>query len=73
MFEGVLEPIGRVACASGASPAARWRGCGSATRLRRDLELNASGVALAIDLLDRIASLESRLAALSAMHPVRAS
>ena len=33
-----------------------------AARLTRDLELNAPGVALALDLLDRIAELESRLA-----------
>jgi hypothetical protein len=30
--------------------------------LRRDLDVNTSGVALALDLLDRIAELESRLA-----------
>jgi chaperone modulatory protein CbpM len=60
VFEGVLEPIGQ--------SRAEWRFAGSslarvrlATRLSRDLELNASGVALAIDLLERIASLESRL------------
>jgi hypothetical protein len=33
-----------------------------ATRLMRDLELNAPGVALALDLLERIAELESRRA-----------
>jgi chaperone modulatory protein CbpM len=33
-----------------------------AARLARDLELNTPGVALALDLLDRIAELESRLA-----------
>ncbi|MEO6896298.1 MAG: chaperone modulator CbpM [Caldimonas sp.] len=60
VLEGVLEPIGR--------SRAEWRFAGSsltrvrlASRLSRDLELNASGVALAIDLLERIASLESRL------------
>ena len=60
VFEGVLEPIGRTR--------AEWRFAGRslarvrlASRLSRDLELNASGVALAIDLLERIASLESRL------------
>jgi chaperone modulatory protein CbpM len=60
VFEGVLEPSGR------SRP--EWRFGGSslarvrlASRLARDLELNASGVALAIELLDRIAALESRL------------
>ncbi len=60
VLEGVLEPIGRTR--------PEWRFAGSslarvrlASRLARDLELNASGVALAIDLLERIASLESRL------------
>lgn len=60
VLEGVLEPIGR------SRP--EWRFGGSslarvrlASRLTRDLELNASGVALAIELLERIASLESRL------------
>jgi len=32
-----------------------------ATRLMQDLEINSAGVALALDLLDRIAELESRL------------
>jgi chaperone modulatory protein CbpM len=32
-----------------------------ATRLMQDLEINTAGVALALDLLDRIAELESRL------------
>jgi chaperone modulatory protein CbpM len=60
VHEGVLEPIG----------AARegWRFHGDAlarmrlaTRLMHDLEINSAGVALALDLLDRIAELESRL------------
>ena len=58
--EGVLQP-------SGASPEA-WRFHGDslarmrlATRLMQDLEINVAGVALALDLLDRIAELESRL------------
>jgi chaperone modulatory protein CbpM len=60
VLEGVLEPSGR-------SPQ-EWRFGGAslarvrlASRLARDLELNASGVALAIDLLERIDALESRL------------
>jgi chaperone modulatory protein CbpM len=57
VFEGVLQP-------SGASRA-EWRFGGDslarirlATRLMRDLEVNAAGVALALDLLDRITELE---------------
>lgn len=60
VHEGVLQP-------SGPSPEA-WRFGGEslarmrvATRLMHDLEVNAAGVALALDLLDRIAELESRL------------
>src|SRR5947209_14348068 len=58
--EGVLEPIGD-------SPAA-WRFAGqslrrarTAVRLARDLGLNTPGVALALDLLEEIASLRARL------------
>lgn len=58
--EGVLEPIGE-------SPQ-EWRFTGTslhrtrvATRLARDFELNTSGVALALDLLDEIESLRARL------------
>ena len=58
--EGVLQPIGE--------SRAGWRFAGDslprmrlATRLMHDLEINPAGVALALDLLDRIAELESRL------------
>ncbi len=58
--EGVLQP-------SGASRE-HWRFSGRALsrvrvamRLTRDLELNASGVALALDLLDEIEALEAQL------------
>jgi chaperone modulatory protein CbpM len=58
--EGVLQPIGT-------SPE-QWRFSGRslsrvrvAMRLARDLELNASGVALALDLLDEIEALEAQL------------
>lgn len=58
--EGVLQP-------SGETPQG-WRFRGEAltrmrlaTRLMHDLEINTAGVALALDLLDRIAELESRL------------
>jgi len=58
--EGVLQPRGETR--------AGWRFHGDslarmrlATRLMQDLEINSAGVALALDLLDRIAELESRL------------
>ena len=60
VFEGVLEPVGE-------SPH-DWRFSGDslrrarlALRLSRDLEINPSGVALALDLLDEIAALRARL------------
>lgn len=58
--EGVLEPAGRCL--------ANWRFPGSilrrvriAARLQRDLEINLSGVALILDLLDEIETLRKRL------------
>ena len=58
--EGVLQPSGET-CEG-------WRFGGNslawmrlATRLMQDLEINSAGVALALDLFDRIAELESRL------------
>ena len=61
VIEGVLQPRGesRDSWRFGGNALARIR---LATRLRRDLDVNTSGVALALDLLDRIAELESRLA-----------
>lgn len=60
VVEGVVQPQGN-------SPA-EWRFTGAAlrrvrvaSRLSRDLEISASGVALVVDLLDRIAALEARL------------
>lgn len=60
VFEGVLEPAGQ-------SPP-DWRFSGEslrrarmACRLTHDLEINAPGVALALDLLDEIAALRARL------------
>ncbi|MEP6739066.1 MAG: chaperone modulator CbpM [Caldimonas sp.] len=60
VFEGVLQPIGesRAEWRFGGEVLARMR---VATHLTRDLELNAPGVALALELLDRIAALEARL------------
>ena len=58
--EGVLQPIG--------ASSDEWRFAGSslrrvrvAMRLTRDLDLNAPGVALALDLLDEIEQLEAVL------------
>ena len=58
--EGVLQPSGdtREAWRFRGDSLARMR---LATRLMQDLEINSAGVALALDLLDRIAELESRL------------
>jgi chaperone modulatory protein CbpM len=60
VFEGVLEPIGETP--------KDWRFTGQSLRrarlalsLTRDLEVNAPGVALALDLLDEIAQLQARL------------
>lgn len=59
--EGVLEPQGEAP--------ADWRFAGTAlrrarraVRLARDLEINAPGVALALELLDEIRRLEAALA-----------
>ena len=61
VIEGVLQP-------SAGSSRAEWRFGGAALRrmhtaerLQRDLEINESGVAVALALLDRIAALEARL------------
>lgn len=60
VVEGVLEPVG-------AAPQA-WRFAGASLRrtrvamtLTRDLEINPSGVALALDLMDEIEALKGRL------------
>lgn len=60
VIEGVLDPVGQ-------SPQ-YWRFGGDslrrtrlALRLFRDLQINPSGVALALDLLDEIAMLRTRL------------
>ena len=60
VLEGVLEPVGQGPhdwCFAGSA----LRRARLATRLARDLEVNAAGVALALDLLDEIAELRSRL------------
>lgn len=60
VVEGILEPIGYAPH--------EWRFTGQslrrarvAVRLTRDLEVNASGVALALDLLDEISALQAQL------------
>ena len=60
VVEGVLDPIGgspKEWLFSGES----LRRARMALRLSRDLEINPSGVALALDLLDEIAALRRRL------------
>ena len=61
VVEGVLQPRGesRESWRFGGDSLARIR---LATRLARDLDINTPGVALALDLLERIAELEARLA-----------
>lgn len=64
VFEGVLEPVGQ--------QPQEWRFSGAALRrarlaqrLTQDLEVNTPGVALALDLLDRIEMLQAQLARIS--------
>ena len=59
VHEGVLQPIGesRQEWRFGGNSLARTR---LALRLMSDLDINTAGVALALDLLDRIAELEGR-------------
>ena len=73
VVEGVLQPEGgatREEWRFGAAALARLR---VATRLAHDLEVNDSGVAIALDLLDRIASLESHLLRLGALRDEKVS
>lgn len=67
--EGILHPLGN--CRE------EWRFSGieirrarRAVRLQHDLELNVSGTALALDLLDEIESLRARLRTLEALSQV---
>lgn len=67
VVEGVLEPIGHAP--------QEWRFTGQslrrarvALRLTRDLEVNASGVALALDLLDEISALQAKLQQMGLPH-----
>jgi chaperone modulatory protein CbpM len=58
--EGVLEPLGPGGpqCRFSATSVVRVR---KAQRLQRDLGVNLPGIALALELLDRIEKLEARL------------
>jgi chaperone modulatory protein CbpM len=58
--EGVLEPAGEMPDDWRFSGASLQR-ARTALRLSRDLELNAAGVALVLDLLDEIDALKARL------------
>lgn len=61
--EGVLEPEGESA-SSWRFGGASLRRAQRAAHLTHDLEINASGVALALDLLDEIEALRSQVARL---------
>lgn len=60
--EGVIEP--RVRREEWAFPSTELRRAGRAIRLQRDLEINAAGVALVLDLLEEIEELRARLGGL---------
>jgi len=67
VIEGVLEPEG------GAPDEWRFAGASlrralTALRLSRDLEVNLAGIALALDLLDEITALRSRLEGARSPH-----
>jgi chaperone modulatory protein CbpM len=58
--EGILEPEG-TRRGRWRFPADSIRRARTAVRLQRDLELNLAGVALALDLLDRVERLRARV------------
>lgn len=66
--EGVIEPVrpGGPHWRFAATTVVRIQ---KAQRLQRDLGVNLPGVALALELLDRIDALEARLRAASTSHP----
>lgn len=57
--EGVIEP--EYHQRNWAFPSTQLRRVGKAVRLQRDLEVNAAGVALILDLLEEIEELRARL------------
>ncbi|RBA24284.1 chaperone modulator CbpM [Herminiimonas fonticola] len=64
VMEGVLEPIEQQA-QEWQFPGSSLRRAKLAQQLTEDMEINPSGVALVLDLLDRIASLQAQLVRLS--------
>ena len=58
--EGVLEPIGH-SRGQWRFAAASLQRARTAMRLQKDLEINLAGIALALDLLDEIEALRTRL------------
>ncbi len=67
--EGALEPLGNDASNWRFEGSALSRAC-TALRLARDLHLNATSVALVLDLLDEVDALNSRLRRLGHSTPV---
>lgn len=68
VVEGVLTPVGVSPEERLSAPPEQWRFAGPALRrarlaltLTRELEINAPGVAFALDLMDRIDALEASL------------
>ena len=63
--EGAIEPIGQEVRRAQATqwifPASSLKRAQTAMRLQRDLDINLSGIALALDLLNEIEVLKSRL------------
>lgn len=57
--EGIIEPD--IQQQDWVFPSTQLRRIGRAVRLQRDLEINAAGVALALDLLEEIEELRARL------------
>ncbi len=67
VIEGILEPRGQVPqdwVFTGQS----LRRARLALRLTRDLEVNAAGVALALDLMDEISALQAKLQHIGLQH-----
>ena len=64
--QGALEPV-RAGQQQWFFSAATLGRVQAAARLRHDLDLNAAGVALALDLLDEVESLRARLRALEGL------
>ena len=64
--EGLIEPRGD-SPRSWRFPATALARLNTAVRLQRDLQLNVSGVALALDLLDEVRALRARVRALESL------